>query len=277
MRKSLTYLAIAVVCTAAAFAQAKQPKPKSQKELDALIAVQNAADPKARVAAIENVLNKFADTEFKPSLLIMAAGTYQQLGDTENMIIWAERALEADPGSYQAMLMLGQAYAARTKEFDLDKEDKLAKAEGYAKKALEALKTAEKPRPDLTDEQWNEGKKGLIAQAHEILGNSAMVRKKFDVAIAEYKEAMADSPDTTTMVRLAAAYNQAGKPDDALPLLEKVMSSADAPPQVKSVAQAERVRAMQIRKGSAAPAPAAKPGESAQPAPAPAPTPSPSN
>ena len=271
----MTKVVLAVVCAAAAFAQATQPKPKTQKEVEALQGVNNP-DPKARIAAIDNVLTKFADTEFKPMLLIMGAATYQQMGDAENMIIWAERALEADPKSYQAMLMLGSAYATRTKEFDLDKEDKLKKAEDYANRALEQLKTAEKPRPDLTDEQWTESKKQLISQAHEILGTAAMVRKKYDTAITEYKTAVDASspPEPATLVRLAAAYNQAGKPDDALPILEKVMNTPDAHPQVKSVAQAERVRAMQLKKQKEAPADAAKP-TSPTPQPVPTPTPTP--
>jgi tetratricopeptide (TPR) repeat protein len=267
----LTGLCVAVMCAAAVFAQPKQPKPKSQKELDALIAVQNAATDDARIAAIENVLTKFADTEFKPGLLMMAAATYQQKGDMDNMTVYAERSLEADPHSFQAMLMLASGYATRTREFDLDKEDKLAKAEGYAKKAMTELQTAEKPRADLTDEQWAAAKKQLVAQAHEVLGTSAMVRKKYDVAISEYSAALKEdpTPDTTTMVRLASAYNANNQPDLALPLCEKVMATADAPARVKSVAQAERVRATQLKQKNAGPAaPAAKPAESA-PAPQP--------
>jgi tetratricopeptide (TPR) repeat protein len=255
MRRILTGAVIGVVFAVAVLAQAKGPKPKSQKEVEAIMAVQNAPDAKARIAAIDACLTKFADTEYKPMLLIMAAGTFQQMGDAENMIIWAERALEADPKSYQSMLMLGNAYATRTKEFDLDKEDKLAKAEGYAKKAIEEIKTADKPNPQITDEQWVDAKKQMTAQAHEVLGTSAMVRKKYDVAVTEFKTAAdAGNPDPATLVRLASAYTQSGNPDAALPLLEKVMNTADAHPQVKSVAQAERVRAMQIKNRANAPA-----------------------
>jgi tetratricopeptide (TPR) repeat protein len=268
MIKNLTRALAAAVCCAALFAQAKQPQPKSQKELDALMAVQNAADIDGQIAAIEKVLTGFADTEFKPGLLIMAAALYQQKGDADNMLIYAERALDVDPKSYQAMLLLGSGYATRTREHDLDKEDKLAKAEGYANKALEALKTAEKPRPDLTDEDWVQGKRQLVAQAHEILGTAAVVRKKYDVAIAEYKLAMEGdpTPDATTMVRLAAAYNQAGKPEEALGVIEKVMAMDNVNPQVRSVAQAERVRAVQMRNAKS---PAAAPKPEAGPTPEP--------
>ncbi len=150
------------------------------------------------MAAVDNLIAKFADTDFKPTTLYMAAASAQQKNDFEKMVIYAERALEADPSYYPAMIMLaGEGGTTRTREFDLDKEEKLAKAEGYANKSLELLKTADKPNPAMTDEQWAAAKKDLIAQADESLANSAAVRKKYDVAIAEYKQAIdgAASPD----------------------------------------------------------------------------------
>jgi pentatricopeptide repeat protein len=77
----------------------------------------------------------------------------------------------------------------------------------------------------------------LVAQAHEILGTAAVVRKKYDVAINEYKTAMEGdpTPDATTMVRLAAAYNQAGKPEEALGVIEKMMAMDNVNPQVRPV------------------------------------------
>jgi hypothetical protein len=49
------------------------------------------------------------------------------------------------------------------------------------------------------------------------------------------------------MIRLARAYTVSGKPDDAIALLDKVMSSAETPAQIKQYAQAERVRAVQAK------------------------------
>src|SRR3954447_25962353 len=120
------------------FGQA-QPKPKSQKELEAIQAIFNAQDPDARIAAAENLLTKFADTEFKAVALQIAAASAQQKNDFEKMVLYSERTLEADPANYAAMLMLANGYALRTREFDLHKEEKLGKAEKYAKGALDLL------------------------------------------------------------------------------------------------------------------------------------------
>jgi tetratricopeptide (TPR) repeat protein len=260
-----------LVAVAGLSQQPKQPQPKSKGELEALQAMFAAQDPDARIKAANEVVTKYADTDFKDVALFMAAFSYQQKNDPENAIIYAERVLEANPKHYQSMLMLAELMAQRTREHDLDKEEKLAKAEKYATGAQELLKTAAKPNPNLTDEQWEAGKKDLNAQAYQAIGLVAMGRKKFDVAATNFKAALdtASQPDPATMVRLASAYNQGGKPDEAIAVLDKVLAQPDVHPQIKQFAQAEKVRATQL-KGGAKPAAPAAPAAPASPAPAPA-------
>jgi tetratricopeptide (TPR) repeat protein len=163
------------------------------------------------------------------------------------------------------MLMLAGGIAKRARENDLDLNEKLDRADKYAKAALDTLKDAPKPNPQVTDEQWNAAKKDYISQAHEAYGAAAVLRKKYDVAIAEYKQAVegAATPDPATMVRLGQAYNAAGKSDEAIAILDKVMADANVHPQIRQVAQAERVRAIQAKGGGAKPpaAPAAAPAQ----------------
>lgn len=235
---------------------ANQPKPKSQKEAEAVMAIFNAKDPDARIAAAENLLTKYADTEFKAVALQVAAASAQQKNDFEKMVIYAERTLEADPKNYPAMLMLANGIAQKTREFDLDKEEKLSKSEKYARSAIDLIKTAPKPRPDITDEQWEGAKKDYLAQAHEALGLAAMVRKKYDAAASEFKASteVSPTPDPATMVRLASAYNQSGKPDEAIAVIDKLMAMPDLNPQIKQVAQNEKIASMKLKSGAAKPA-----------------------
>jgi tetratricopeptide (TPR) repeat protein len=235
---------------------AKQPKPKSQKELDAVVAVFNAPDADARIKAANDLLTGFADTEFKELALLMVAMSYQQKGDGDNMIIFAERTLEANPQNYQAMLMIAEGLAQRTRENDLDREEKLSRSEKLAHAAIDAMNKAPKARADITDEQWAGAKKDFIAQAHQALGMAAMARKKYDVAITELKTAVegATQPDPATMVRLGAVYNMAGQYDEAIVMLDKVMAVTDVHPTIRQVAQAEKVRATQAKAAGAKPA-----------------------
>lgn len=245
-------------------------KVKSQSEAEALQAVFKTTTPDERIKAAQAALVKFADTEFKSILLLTIAQSYQAKGDQDNVIVYAERALKEDPKLYDAMLMLGETYAQRTREFDLDKEEKLTKADKMAHDALEMLKTAAKPNPNLPDDQWEAAKKDSVARAHQILGLSAMIRKKYDVAITEFKTAVEGSsqPDPATQVRLASAYDASGKYDDAIAILDKLMAQPDLHPTIKQFAQAERVRAIQGKSGGAKPAtPQATPAPPAAPAP----------
>jgi tetratricopeptide (TPR) repeat protein len=180
------------------------------------------------------------------------------------------------------LLMMARAIANRTREFDLDREEKLTRSAKYAKAAEEELKTAQKPNPNITDDQWVGIKKDLSAQGEEALAMGDMARKNFDSAITHFKSAVdtAANPDPATMVRLGSAYSQAKKYDEAVAVLDKVMAMADVAPVIKQFAQAERVRAIQAKNpqavapggtatgtgGSVAPAAPAAP-----PAPAPAP------
>jgi predicted negative regulator of RcsB-dependent stress response len=92
-----------------------------------------------------------------------------------------------------------------------------------------------------------------MAQAHQALGFAAAVRKNFDGAISELKLAIEEVPDPIAMVRLAQVYNQAGKPDDALALLQNVMAMDNLHPAIRQFAQAERVRATQLKSAGAKP------------------------
>jgi tetratricopeptide (TPR) repeat protein len=241
-----------------------QPRPKGPKEVEALQAMFNATTPDARIAAAENLITKFADTDFKDLALYMAAFSCQQKGDAPKAIVYAERVLATNPKHYQAMLMLGELIAQQTKEFDLDREEKLTTAEKHVKAAMETVQTAPKPNPGLTDEQWAAGKKDMTAQAHQALGMIAVTRKKNDVAIAEFKAAIASSsqPEPAYSVRLAQAYVAAGNFDEAITITEQLIALPNLHPQIKNAATSIRDTAKQA-KGAGKPAtPAApKPGQ----------------
>src|SRR6266404_2813505 len=244
MIKGLISVAIAFVMAAGlGLAQ----KVKSPKEAEALQAIQSATTSDARIAAVDALITKFADTEFKAWALTLAADAAQRKGDSVKTVVYAQSALEADPKNYQAMLMISGELARTTRENDLDKEEKLARSEKLVNEAIAAINTAAKPNPQIPDEQWASIKKDLIAQAHEDLGLAALARKKNDVAIAEFKTAVdsASNPDPATMVRLASAYDQAGKFDDSIAVLTKVLAMPDVNPVVKQYAQAEKTRAEQ--------------------------------
>ena len=226
--------------------QPKGPMPKSKGEQDALVAMFNAqGKPDDVIAAAEALLTKYADTDFKDTALFFEATAYRQKNDRDKAQVFAERALMANPKNFQASLMLAELIAQGTRENDLDKEDKLAKADKYGNDTIATLNSAAKPNSQMTDQQWDDAKKDLIAEAHDALGMSALLRKKYDVAIAEFKMSVdgAAHPEPAFQVRLASAYNSAGKYDEAIATADKVMNDAQTPTQIKQVAQSIRAGA----------------------------------
>jgi tetratricopeptide (TPR) repeat protein len=242
-----------LLCTCSLWAQ----KPKSQKELEAIMAVQNATTADERIKAIDNVLTKFADTDYKILLLQMAVQVEDQKGDYAQTLFYAKRLLDADPKNAFAMVMLAAETARRMRENDLDREENTAKVQKWAKDGIEAAKVMPKARADWTDEQLDGARRDLEAQAYEALGMAAAAQKNYAEAISNFKQALATgaSPQPATWIRLAQAYIDSGKLAEASDALDKATQTPDVPQQIKNVAETLKQQVAKRKAGSAAPPP----------------------
>ena len=267
-------LAAGVSSLMAQAAPPKAPAPKSKEELAAVQALFAATrnGPDAVIKAAEDLLTKFADTDFKDAALLSEAQAYQQQRDAGKAQIYAERALEANPKNFQATLMLAELLAQNTRDNDLDKEEKLGRSEKYAQDTIQLVKDAAKPNPQIPDQQWEDAKKDLTAGAHNALGLAALVRKKYDVAAAEFKTAADGSvpPEPAYQVREASALQMGGRNDDAVAICDKIMADPQVHPQIRQVSQAIRATAIKAgAKNTTPPAALAAPAAPAAPAPPP--------
>lgn len=251
---------------------ANGPKPKSQKEVQALQKVQAAAqqnNPDAEVQAINDVLENFQDTEYKNMLLTMAMDAEARKGDYDQTVVWGERAIQSDPTNIQAYDTLAQDIAQHTRENDLDKDKSIQKVNTYANKALDLLKTASAPPAGIPAEQWPDVKKDMTSQAHEALGMAAVVDKKYPEAITDLKTAAEEGskPNAVTYARLSQAYNGAKQYDDAISTADKVLAMADAPAAAKQFAQQQKDAATKLKGGAGNAAAPAAPAAQTTPAP----------
>jgi len=233
-----------VVCAAGALGlmaqTADQPKVKSKGEMEAVNAVMTAANqnnPDAVIKAADELVTKYSDTAFKEVALFLEARAYQQKHDNEKAQIYGERALDINPKNYQAELLVGEILAINTRENDLDKEERLAKAEKLLNDSIVNVQAAPKPNPQLTDAQWDEGKKYVAAEAHNDLGLVDLTRKKYDAAITEFRTAQEMDPQPAYQVRLASALQSAGKNDEAIAICDKLLADPNLHPTIKSVAE----------------------------------------
>jgi len=253
-RTNLAAVAMAMLAAGALglWAQ-KQPAPKSQKELDAVKAMFAASQtsPDETIKTAEALITGFADTEFKELALFFEARAYQQKNDLVKAQVYGERVLEINPKNYQTTLLMGEVIAQTTRENDLDKEEKLAKAEKYLKDTMDSVKAAVKPNPQMSDKDWEDAKQQIVAEAHNGLGLVGLTRKKYDAAAAEFKTAADLDPEPTYLVREASALQSEGKNDEAIAICDKLLANAQLHPQIRQVAT--NIRAAAIKAGGKAP------------------------
>tara|TARA_Y100000588_G_C14268048_1_gene930915 strand:+ start:1424 stop:2236 length:813 start_codon:yes stop_codon:yes gene_type:complete len=219
MKKSTRVIFLFISLTVVAFGQ----KPKSQEEVDMLLAIQNAVDPAAQVDAVHALLITFKNTEFKEWANLVAMTAYSKLNDFENMLLYGEETLKHNPENVDVLTILAYAIGTRTKEFDFDKEEKLTKAEDFARRALRVIPTMEKPNPDMLDEDWLKLTNNLTSNAHDALGLSAFLRKDYAAAEQAFKTsiAAASTENPTTFYHLARTLRATSRNDEAMELVDK--------------------------------------------------------
>jgi tetratricopeptide (TPR) repeat protein len=225
MRRFFALAAFAALLT---FPLAGQ-QPKSQEEVDALMALQNAQTPDERIAAADKLLTDFKDTEFKEFANYVLMLAYQQKNDFENMLLYGEQTLSINPDNAGTLISLANAIPMRTREFDLDKDEKLAKAEDFAKRALMLIPNLNKPNPDMPDDQWLMAKKDFMASGYESLGLVAMKRKSFPAAEENFRKSLEISAEQTAanFFYLGQALKEQGKNDEAINALDQAIAKGD--------------------------------------------------
>jgi predicted Zn-dependent protease len=241
--KLLAIFAAVVIAGAPAFAQSKPRKVKSKAEATAVNAVIQAQDPDSRIKAADELLAKFADTEYKPEILYMEAESYLTKNDIDKAVFYAEQALDADPKAFQADVLLAKAYAGMTHVNDLDKAEKLAKIQKYGQEGLDNVAGAAKPNAQLADAEWDATKKDLQGQCYYALAVAAIYGNKMDEANAHLQKVADLDTDITDLIRGARAMIDAKQYAAAIPWLDKVAADPKASAQVKQIANSDKARA----------------------------------
>jgi tetratricopeptide (TPR) repeat protein len=226
---------VALLVTGQVFAQAQPkqrgPRPRSREEGKALTAVRNATDADARIKAAQKVLMEFKNTEYKEWLLYNMVSSAGEKEDYVQMEVYGDRLLEVNPEHGLVLVDLAYLIAGQARRDDLDKSERLAKAEGFANRALRLIPTLAKPGPHVTDELWLSERKTMMAQVHETLGIVAYLRDDYAGAEESFRRALqtASRQRGTAQVRLGRALLEQGKYDEAEEASEKAMEAGGIP------------------------------------------------
>lgn len=226
----------------------KGPHPKSREENAALNAMLTSQDPDEQIKITTDLLDKFPDTDYKAQVLFFQARAYHNKKDDSNAIVSAERSLEADPKNTGTLLLLAEIYSRTTRSTDLNMDERLTKSDKYANDAIALLATAEKPKPDMPDADWASFKQGENERAYMALGLSALLRKKYDEAKADFDKGMGLDAEPLDMLYIERAYTTAKRYDDALTWIDKAAANPNSNDRIKQIAASDKTRVEALKK-----------------------------
>ncbi|MBI4464663.1 MAG: tetratricopeptide repeat protein [Acidobacteria bacterium] len=200
----------------------RQPRAQSEQEFEAYQRFRKETNPDQQIQLIEDFLLEYPNTELKEFAFQTATQAYQAKNDYERLLTYGELTLAENPDNLVALMILSSALPERTERKDPEREEKLADAESYAKRALEVLARMSRPE-HLSEEEWKRAQQDAEATPHAALGLIAMIREDLIKAEWELKKAveLASRPDPVTLYRLGLCYSLQKKFDLALETLER--------------------------------------------------------
>jgi tetratricopeptide (TPR) repeat protein len=241
---------------AAAPAGKRPPQAKTQPEFDAYKTATAITDPAAQEKAAADFATNFPDSELRPLLYKNVMHEYQQGNNADKMMEMAQKVLTYDPDDPEALLGVAQVLAERTRDTDLDKDQRLAEAKKDAERSLVTVDT-DIPTAGYPPEQLNAYKGFLRSEAYAILGTIDFNAKSWADAEGSLRKSIDAYPqqvDPIAVFRLSVALDMQNKYPDALKYANQAVDLTKAGTAAGDAARKEKDRLTQLTSGGAPPA-----------------------
>jgi tetratricopeptide (TPR) repeat protein len=242
---------------ASAPAGKRKPMAKTQEEFAAYNAAVALTDPAAQEKAANDFATKFPDSELRQLLYTQVMHRYQQANNADKMMEMAQKILTLDADDPEALLSVSQVIVERTRDTDLDKDQRLAEAR---KDAQRALVTVDTDVPSAYPPEQLEAFKGYVrSEAYAILGTLDFNAKAWADAEANLKksiDAFPQEPDPIAVFRLSVALDMQSKYPEAMKYANQAVSMTKEGTPAGKAARDEKDRLTQLIGGNGAPAPA---------------------
>lgn len=240
----------------------RPPQAKTQPEFEAYKAAMALTDAAPAEKAADDFAAKFPDSELRVVLYKSAMQKYQASNNGDKMLELAQKALTFDPDDPEALVGVSQVLTERTRDTDLDKDQKLAEAKKDAEKALQTLDT-DVPTSGYAPEKVDQFKRYIRSEAYAILGTLASNAKNYAEAEANLRKSIEVFPeqvDSVAVLRLAVALDMQNKFPDALKYANQAVDLTKDHPDSPAgkAARAEQDRLTKLNSGTA-------PGQGAAP------------
>ena len=263
--------------TPAAPAGKRPPQAKTQPEYDAYKAALpgptpgQAPDPATLEKAADDFATKFPDSELRLLLYKNAMRTYQNSNNPDKAEAMGRKVVSIDPDDPEALVMVAEVIAEKTRDSDLDKEQRYAEAVSMAQKATQTVDTDVSVPQGTPQEKIDAYKALLLSNAYSILGTIEFKKENYPAAQTDLQksiDAYPSQPDTVVVLRLALALDKQQKYPDALKVANRAVDLTQENSQVGTLARRERDRLQQLTGGAVTPQsrPPAQPPQTQPPA-----------
>src|SRR3984885_8090634 len=233
---------------AAAPAGKRPPQAKSQAEFDAYKAAAAMTDPAAQEKAATDFATKFPESELRPLLYKSVMHAYQGANNADKMMEMAEKILTYDPDDPEALLGVSQVLAERTRDTDLDKDQKLAEAVKDAQRALVTVDT-DVPTSGYPPEQLAAFKGFVRSEAYAILGTIDFNKKAWTEAEGNLRksiEAFPQQVDPIAVFRLSVSLDMQNKYPEAMKYANQAVDLTKPGTGAGDAARKEKDRLIQL-------------------------------
>ena len=237
------------------------PSAKTADEFAAYNAAAGTPDNAAAEKAADDFAAKYSQSDLRGLLYSNIMRRYQQANDSDKTLEMARKVLTYEPSDPVALVMAATVLAERTREGDLDREERYDEAIKYAQRALETANTDLMVPANATAQQIESAKKVLLSMAHSAIGMVDLDRKNDSAAVQEFQQSIAlSSPgqvEPLTYLRLALAQDHLKQYSQALTSANKAVDSSPANSPVAMLAKQEVDRLSKLEgSGVSSPPPA---------------------
>jgi len=222
-------------------AEKKEKVNKAEEAAYKNVRAAQGGDPAAQIQVGEDFISKFPMSHYAGGVYGMLTSAYFATGNTDKMFETGDKALAADPDNVDVLALLAMAIPRRVKATTPDGQQRLTKAEGYARHAIELIPAMTKPET-LDDAAFEKAKNEKLSLAHSGLGLIDIDHQKFDDAKTELTKAvqLASSPDPVDYFLLGNADVQGSYYKDAVEAYEKCAASGPLAAQCKARAESAK-------------------------------------
>ncbi len=227
----------------------RPPQAKTQPEFDAYKVAMANTDSAAMEKAATDFATKFPDSEIRLLLYQNAMRLYQTANNAEKTEAMGRKVISLDGENPEALVIVAEVIAERTRDADIDKDQRFAEAIAMAQKATQTVDTDLTMQTGTPQAKIDAAKGYLRSQAYSIIGTIEYKKENYAVAqenLQKSIDAYPSDPDPVVVLRLALALDKQQKYAEALKVATRAVEMSQDSTVIGTTARRERDRLQQL-------------------------------